>query len=316
MPDLAVFYEHPRWFEALFAALDRRGVAWTPIRIQDHVLDLDEPAPAAVVFNRLAMSSFLRQGEHALFHSLAALDHWQGLGARVINGAGVLAYDTSKARQLSLFRRAGLAIPRTLVAHRREDLAPAAARLGYPVIVKANIGGSGAGMVRYDGPDQLADALAEGVVPQGVDGVTLVQEFLPVRGGKVFRCEVLAGRLLYALALSGAGSTFDLCPADVCLADKPTISVEAFSPPPAVAAAVERVARLSGLDVGGIEYLIDDRDGEARFFDFNAMSNFVAAPLDVLGWDPHERLVDFLEKEIAAHDGRPHWEEAARRTGR
>jgi hypothetical protein len=27
--DLAVFYEHPPWFEALFATLDRRGLDWT-----------------------------------------------------------------------------------------------------------------------------------------------------------------------------------------------------------------------------------------------------------------------------------------------
>ena len=41
--------------------------------------------------------------------------------------------------------------------------------------------------------------------------------------------------------------------------------------------------------------MIDDRDGTPRFYDINALSNFVAKPLEVLGWDPHERLVDYLE---------------------
>ena len=41
--------------------------------------------------------------------------------------------------------------------------------------------------------------------------------------------------------------------------------------------------------------IIDDRDGTARFYDINAMSNFVAEPLNVLGWDPHDRLIDVLE---------------------
>jgi hypothetical protein len=45
--------------------------------------------------------------------------------------------------------------------------------------------------------------------------------------------------------------------------------------------------------------VIDDRDGAARFYDINALSNFVARPLEVLGWDPHERLVDQLERAIA-----------------
>jgi biotin carboxylase len=300
MADLAVFYEHPQWFEPLFRALDRRGVAWMPIEIQDHVFDpADTRLPAPVILNRLAMSSFLRQSEHALFYSVAALGHWQGLGARVINGPDVLAYDTNKARQLSLFRQAGLNIPKTRVAHRRADVPRLAAEVGYPVMVKVNVGGSGAGMIRYDTAEELEAAVADGLTPVGVDGVALVQEYVPARGAQVIRCEVLNGRLLYALALNGAGSTFDLCPADVCMVDKPTITIEAFTPPPEIAAAVERVSALAGLDVGGIEYMIDDRDGRPKFYDLNALSNFVANPLEVLGYDPHEPFVDYLLGEIA-----------------
>ena len=39
---------------------------------------------------------------------------------------------------------------------------------------------------------------------------------------------------------------------------------------------------------------------QAKFYDLNAMSNFVAKPLEVLGWDPHDRLVDYLLPLIAA----------------
>jgi hypothetical protein len=299
--DLAVFYEHPQWFEALFATLDRRGLDWTAIPIQDHTFDPADPAPPAkVVLNRLAMSSFLRQEEHALFYSLAVLDHWRMAGARVINGPHVLAYDTNKARQLSLFRKAGLEIPRTRVAHRRADVLWLAGEIGYPLMVKVNVGGSGAGMIRYDSAEELKDAVDNKLTPVGVDGVALIQEYVPARDARVIRCEVLDGKLLYALALDGAGSTFDLCPADVCMVDKPTITISAFRPPAEITAAVEKVARMSGLDVGGIEYMVDDRDGTARFYDLNAMSNFVAKPLEVLGWDPHEKLVDYLEREIGA----------------
>ena len=301
MADVAVFYEHPQWFEALFAALDRRGVSWAPIEIQSHTFDPGDTAlPAPVIVNRLAMSSFLRQEEHALFYSMAVLEHWQSLGGRVINGPGVLAYDTNKARQLSLFRKAGLDIPASRVAHRRQDVARLAAEIGYPVMVKVNVGGSGTGMVRYDDAEALEAAVADGLTPVGVDGVALVQEYVPARDARVLRCEVLDGKLLYALALDGAGSTFDLCPADVCMVDKPTITITEFKPPVEIVRAVERVAAMSGLDVGGVEYMVDDRDGRARFYDLNAMSNFVAKPLEVLGWDPHDRLVDYLLVEVAA----------------
>ena len=300
-PDLAVFYEHPAWFQPLFAALDRRGVSWASIAIQDHLFDpADLSAPAPVVLNRLAMSSILRQDEHAIFYCQAVLAHWAAAGARVINGAGVLALDSSKARQLSLFRCLGLDIPATRVVHRREDVVRAAAHLRFPVMVKANIGGSGSGMARYDSLDELKAYADEGSTHVGVDGVALVQEYVPARDGRVIRCEVLDGKFLYAIALSGAGSTFDLCPADVCLADKPSITIEAFQPPPEIVRAAEALSREAGLDVGGVEYMIDDRDGRARFYDLNALSNFVANPVQVLGYDPHDVFVDYLIGQIDA----------------
>jgi Carbamoyl-phosphate synthase L chain, ATP binding domain len=300
--DLAVYYEHPAWFEPLFKVLDRRGIAWTPLRVQDHIFDPEVlSAPAPVVFNRLAMSSFLRQDEHAIFYSQAVLAHWELAGARVINGSASMAIDASKARQLSLFRSLGLAVPATRVVHRREDLVRAAEAIGYPLIAKPNIGGSGSGVTRYDSAEALAEHAAAGLTPTGVDGVTLVQDYVPAREARVIRCETLNGRFLYAIALNGAGSTFDLCPADVCMVDKPTITIEAYTPPPELIAAVEAVAQAAGLDIGGIEYMIDDRDGVARFYDINGLSNFVAKPLEVLGWDPHEQLADYLVETIGAH---------------
>ncbi|HEX8840077.1 MAG TPA: alpha-L-glutamate ligase, partial [Sphingomicrobium sp.] len=56
------------------------------------------------------------------------------------------------------------------------------------------------------------------------------------------------------------------------------------------------IARAAKLDLGGVEVVIDDRDGTPRFYDINAMSNFVADPLNVLGWDPHDRLIDHLQE--------------------
>ena len=299
MVDLAVYYEHPAWFEPLFKALDRRGVAWTGVPIQDHILDpVALVAPAPVVFNRLAMSSFLRQSEHAIYHSLAAISHWELAGARVLNGSAALNIDISKARQLSLFRSLGLSVPKTRVVHRRADVALAAEQIGFPLILKPNVGGSGSGVIRYETAAELRAHLVSGDTPVGVDGVTLVQEYVPCRQARVIRCETLNGRFLYAIALNGAGSTFDLCPADVCMVDKPTISIEAFQPSADIVQAVETIARAAHLDVGGIEYMIDDRDGVAKFYDINALSNFVAQPLNVLGWDPHEKLVDFLTEVI------------------
>jgi hypothetical protein len=50
--------------------------------------------------------------------------------------------------------------------------------------------------------------------------------------------------------------------------------------------------------VGGIEYMVDDRDGEIYYYDINALSNFVADPGRVIGFNPFENLADFLQQEL------------------
>ncbi|WP_299428138.1 alpha-L-glutamate ligase [Sphingomonas bacterium] len=297
MTDLAILYEHPAWFAPLFAALDRRGVDYTAFGPDGQWNPADAAIPAPVVLNRIAMSSFLRADEHPIFHTMALLDHWRRSGARVINGADVLAVDASKARQLALIASLGLAIPETRVVHRAADVEAAAATLSFPLVVKANIGGSGAGIVKFDNMAELRWAVAEKQLPVSVDGVLLVQDYVPARGGTITRIETLDRKYLYAIEIAGGGA-FDLCPADACVADS-GISMVSVEPAPDLIAACEAIATAMNLDVGGIEVMIDDRDGVPRFYDINALSNFVAKPLDVLGWDPHEKLIDYLETLIA-----------------
>jgi len=130
--------------------------------------------------------------------------------------------------------------------------------------------------------------------------------------GRITRVEVLGGRFLYAIRVYSPGDTFNLCPADVCQttdgaelaraacpvdAPRNGLRVEGFAPPPQVVADVERIAAACGIEVGGIEYVIDARDGQLYYYDVNALSNFVADAPRVVGFDPFARLADFLEQQ-------------------
>ena len=299
---LAVLYEHPQWFQPLFAALERRGLAYEAIQLSGHRFDpASDEVPARLILSRVAQSSFLRETEHPIFYAEALLDHWARLGARVLNGAEILAIDSSKARQLSLIKSLGYAVPETRIVHRARDLAAAAEVMAFPLLVKANIGGSGAGITRYSSLEDLRASIDNRTIPQSVDQVLLVQDYVPPRGGTIIRMETLGGNFLYAIEVESNGDSFDLCPADACVAQpgRKAIRMTAVTPPPDLIEAAERIARAVGLDLGGIEVVLDNRDGTPRFYDINAMSNFVADPLNVLGWDPHDRLIDYLETLIS-----------------
>ncbi len=70
--------------------------------------------------------------------------------------------------------------------------------------------------------------------------------------------------------------------------------VEGYQPPPQVIEQVKAITSEANLDLGGVEYLVNERDGEIYFYDINALSNFVADAPQVIGFDPFPRLVDFL----------------------
>lgn len=313
---IAVYHEHPDWFRPLFAELDRRGRPYVRLDPRAHAYDPAEPeVPFALLFNRMSPSAYLRGGVQGLFFTLGYLTHLERLGVPVVNGSRAFAYEISKARQLTLLESLGLPYPRTRVVNHPAKLAEAADGLRFPVVVKANVGGSGAGITRYDTPEALAAAAAS--VSFGVDHTVLVQEYVPARGGSISRVETLDGRYLYAIRIYLSGDSFNLCPADICQradgrelaraacpadAPKTGLRVEAYTPPPDVIAACERIVQAAGIDVGGIEYLVDDRDGSVRYYDINALSNFVADPVNVVGFDPFARLADYLEQRAASRD--------------
>ena len=316
---IAIYYEHPDWFKPLFAELDRRGIAYERIDAAAHSYDPAEiESPYSLVFNRASPSAYLRGHGQVTFHTQSWLRHLERIGVPVVNGSACYEMETSKALQLDILAELGLPDPRARVIN-NGSLAPAAARgLRFPVVVKPNIGGSGAGITRFDSPASLEEAARSGMIDLGVDRVALVQELAPLRDGHITRVEVLDGKFLYAINVYPAQDSFNLCPADICQttdgkelsrtacavdAQKNGMRVEQFKPPREIVRDVERIAERVNLDVGGIEYLIDDRDGRHYFYDINALSNFVADGRNVVGFDPFERLVDYLNGRREAGGG-------------
>ena len=81
-------------------------------------------------------------------------------------------------------------------------------------------------------------------------------------------------------------------------ASKAGLKVEGYEPPARVTSDIERIVRAAGIDVGGIEYIVDDRDGNIYYYDINALSNFVADAPRVIGFNPVENLADYLQDEV------------------
>jgi len=299
---MGILYEHPEWFRPLFAELDRRGLPFQRIDAAAHVFEPgDRSERYSLVVNRMSPSAWLRGNVSAVFATLEYLAHLEDVGTPVVNGRSAYQYEISKVRQLSLLARLGIRHPRTRVINHPSQAPAAAEGLEYPVLVKPNIGGSGGGIVSFPDDDALGDAVEAGDLDgSSLDHIWLVQEHLPARGDSIVRIEVLNGRFLYAIQVRLSPGSFNLCPADFCEIPGPgdgsVRPIEGFDPPPGLIEDARRIIAAADMDLGGVEYLVNDRDGEAYFYDINALSNFVADAPDVVGFDPFIDLADYLQR--------------------
>ncbi len=316
---IAIYYEQPNWFKPLFAELDRRGTPYVKLYAPEHFYSPeDHPEEKySLVFNRMSPSAWNRGHGDQIFYTLGFLEHLEARGVKVINGFKAFSSELSKAGQLTLMDTLGISYPKARVIHRASQAEAATEGLRWPIVVKPNIGGSGAGVKRFDGLSQLRTAMAAEIdspdgLRLGLDSTALVQEFIPAQDAHIVRVEVLNGKYLYAIKVHITGETFDLCPADICRtttgtdlnrgacaidAPKTGITVEGYTPPAEAIRDVETIMQHSGIDIGGVEYITDSRDGQRYYYDTNALSNFVADGPNVIGFDPFAKLVDWLEIE-------------------
>lgn len=316
---IGIVDEHPEWSNRLMAELERRRLPFEKIDHSAHAYDpRDRRRRYSVIVNRSSPSSHRRGHGSVLFYTEPLLNHFESLGIPVVNPVASYRFEKSKALQIELFERLGVPYPRTIVFNHPKQTVDALDRFTFPVLVKPNVGGSGAGIARFDSRDELEARLHE--VDLGPDGVALLQEYVEAEGDAIVRVEVLDGRCLYTIRIVRTTHTFNLCPADLCQLPTPPpprdlgacpvdstgqLRVSRHEAPAEIVDQALALAAAASIDVGGIEYLVNRSDGRAYFYDVNATSNFVADAPAVLGFDPFQPFVDYLVD--IAREGRASW---------
>jgi glutathione synthase/RimK-type ligase-like ATP-grasp enzyme len=314
-PGLVVLHEHPEWQKPLFAALTRRGIQFEAFDVSRAAFTNDDLPSARLYFNQASPSAYLRGNTRAVPLALAFMRSLEMRGARVLNGADVFSLELSKSVQATLLRTLGIDCPYSITFNDVGALAVRARDIRWPALLKPDQGGSGARIEVVESLSQVEKIFARDPSVWLPDNLFLLQEFVPHDPEQgIVRLEFLGGELLYAMRVKTHGR-FNLCPSPVCnpeegdgvcevpQTDAPPVE---FSPYPEVPGdAVEtarRIVRAARLDVGGIEYL-ESPDGRRVFYDINANSNLRPSVAAAFGFDPFERVVDFLDEQLIRTNG-------------
>src|SRR5437667_292335 len=137
-PRVYVIHENDEWVVPLRDNFTARGIPFAEWHLNRGILDLRASPPPGVFYNRMSASSHTRNHRYAPELTAAVLAWLKSHGALVVNGERALQLELSKVAQYEALSKFGIETPETLAVVGKENIAEAAARLGYPAILKHN----------------------------------------------------------------------------------------------------------------------------------------------------------------------------------
>lgn len=230
-PKIYVLHENDDWMPPLRAAAATLGLQgrFEEWHLHEGSVDLTTEPPHGVFFNRMSPSSNTRGHRFAPEFIGVVLSWLEAHGRTIVNGSAVHQLELSKAAQYASLGAAGIPVPRTVPVVGTAALRAVAAGWpkGTPLMLKPNRGGKGAGVQLFSSPVALLAHLdtpgGVSLVPEAdgrhasisVDGVFLVQEYIPNTASFITRVELVDSKPYYTVRVSTADG-FELCPADAC----------------------------------------------------------------------------------------------------
>jgi ribosomal protein S6--L-glutamate ligase len=226
-----------------------------------------------------------RQGAEIGDSSLALIEQAELAGIAVVNKSPAIRLAASKYRTARVLSAAGIPVPNAVLINTPDAAASATAAVGgFPAVVKPVSGRQGQGVFLALDADSLHRYLAAaGDLRRGL----VVQRFISPAGRRDLRILVLGQQVAGASAMRPADgdfrSNFHL-----------TGSADPVEPEPAIASLAVSAARALGLQIAGVDLVIDDR-GRPWLMEVNYAPGFrgleAATGLDIAG-----AMVEYLER--------------------
>ena len=194
-------------------------------------------------------------------------------GIRTINGLSSFSVGTSKILHHELFNSVGVETPYSIIITRDMTVsdiinAVEAAGMSYPLLLKPNQGGFGAGISIISSKEALTSKIIDDIFCR--DRFAVLQQFIenPV-DGFMYRVFFLDKEVQCAVRVKAASlDGFNAC---VC-----SVPFETWDCPPKIANDVKAMAEKAGADCGSVEFMYiseaHSTDPKPLYFDFNLLS--------------------------------------------
>ncbi len=304
MQKIYVIHENHQWTDPLKTELSARGLPHEDWFLDEGKLDLSQPPPEGVFYNRMSASSHTRDHRYAPEYAGAVLAWLESHGRRVLNSSRALQLEVSKVAQYTTLEEHGIRTPLTVAVVGRRNLVGAAEGFSGPFITKHNRAGKGLGVRLFQNTKELDEYVRSPEFDEPIDGITLIQQYIKSPQPFITRCEFVGGEFLYAVRVDTSDG-FQLCPADECQDDGnacPTLPtskftiVHGFDDP--IIEDYKRVLKSNSVHVAGVEFIVDE-EGTKYTYDINTNTNYNPVAEASGGQSGMAAIADYLGTELA-----------------
>lgn len=305
MKKIYIIHENEIWTAPLIKELEALGLPYEDWFINEGTLNLSDPPPVGVFYNRMSASSHSRNHRYAPEFTAAVLAWLEGHGRRVINNSGALRLEISKVAQYASLHKYGIPTPHTVAVVGKEHIAKTAASFDTPFIIKHNRGGKGLGVQKFETLSALDKYVNSEDYEEPIDGITLIQEYIKSQEPFIIRSEFIGGNYLYSVKVN-TSEGFELCPADACqitdafcpVGNKDTskfVILQGYTPP--LLENYRRFLMDNGIQIAGIEF-ISNIKGESYTYDVNTNTNYNSEAEEVAGISGMGAIAAYLGSEL------------------
>jgi ribosomal protein S6--L-glutamate ligase len=187
-----------------------------------------------------------RIGASVTGYGLAVVRQFEAMGVPALNGSAAIEQSRDKLQCLQVLARAGILVPRTLLAHQRASVPRLVEQVGgLPAIVKLIRGTQGVGVMLATSLEE-AQALLGTFWDLGQD--TLLQQFVKESSGRDVRALVVGDEVVAAMRRQAKAGEFR---SNIHRGGEGT----ALAIPESYAATAIKAARALGLEVAGVDML-------------------------------------------------------------
>lgn len=312
MSKIFIIHENENWQLPLRESLKKRALAFEEWFIHKNDLNILKNPPDGVFFNRMSASSHTRNHRYAPEMTENILSWLQLHDRKIINGRRAIQLELRKSEQCLALQKCGIQTPKTILVNDSALIKDAAKELGcFPFILKPNRGGKGHGVQLIHDLHHLDQLFENEQLPDSLDGIYLVQEYIEPKDNSITRVEIIGGKFHYAVRVD-CSNGFELCPADVCQVGDTFCPVGEASPNEQIEkfqiisnfnnpdiSVYEEFMRANSIQIGALEY-VTNKYGERFVYDVNTNTNYNERAEKKAGitTTAMDKIADFLEQQL------------------